>query len=186
MKLNAIQDLIKIADLLDKSGFVDDAREVDEIIRVAGTRISTLKDFQTILKDTFNEAIRNENYPTISEKSVQEIFHIVDAIIEEVDLMPPDSNSSGTRSSETLQTLSDPVIQTGEAVLNLTDDIKKLEQQMQSADEEEKKYLKLDYDNDVKSLEKLQQTVFGWKNGKRAEDQEQWQKLQEFFKQRGR
>lgn len=176
-----INKFIAIADKLDKANLHDDANDIDRIIRLASFKAKTLEEFVIVLKDTFAGAINNTSLPNINEASIPEIFSVIDTVAKAIDFTPTNVSDVNL-----IKNLEDPVIRTGEGIMALTDDIKKLEQAIVTTEESEKQQVEFDLRNDKKKLENLWNIANQWRDGKRAEDKENWQKLQELFKQRGR
>ncbi len=171
-----IEELIKLADILDAGGFYKEAEEIDTLVR----RVSTSGEFVQVLKDTFAEAVNNENLPTISDKSLQDIYTVIDAVTNKITFSSPYTE----RSMDIVQV--GEGTQVGEGMLSLMGDIAKFDEQIASATtDDERSTLEYDRNIDIENLEKLQQTAFEWKDGKRADDKQKWEELQQFFKQRG-
>ena len=178
MNKNTINDLIALADLLDSHGSHDEAGEIDSIVSSAAKRVSTIDGFIIMLKETLSEAVNNPGLPTISDKSVKEIFSIIDAIKEESYISTP--SSSGDASIESIHSMANYVTRIGEGILALTDDIKRLKQQIdQMSEDEERNEIIKDYEGDLKKLELLKEKAAGLNDVDKEE-------LQQFFDQRGR
>ena len=181
-----IQKLIKIADSLDDKGFIKEAEEIDQLIHMASITIKNMQGLLTVLKDTFAEAVNNPNLPSITKESLHDIFQVLDAAGKDINFPIP-YKQSPEQAYALIKQLGDKAYDIGTRIINLEDDIKKSEEALKGAtDENDHKQITREIEADKEKLRQFTIEILKWKTGKRPEDKVNWEKLQAFLKQRGR
>lgn len=164
-----LEELIMLSDIFDCGGFHKEAEEIDKIIKEAGPQSGAVIQFIDALKEKLKSVSAQEGFPTISDKSLPEIFSVIDNLVGKGTFlgykMSPDEYAQyKEEQAESLKVANH--------MLTLEDDIQKMQDEMkQTRDPEELNILNYNIQADMKELEELHQKVKQWQTGKRDEDQ---------------
>ncbi|KKN39491.1 hypothetical protein LCGC14_0742960 [marine sediment metagenome] len=179
---NMIEELIMLSDIFDFSGFNKEATQIDKIIKAAGPQSGAVTQFIDALKEKLKSVSAQEGFPTISDKSLPEIFSVIDNLVEkgtflEYKILPEEYAQYKEEQAESLKVASH--------MLTLEDDIQKMQDRIeQTLDPEELNTLNYNIKADMKELEELHQKVKQWQTGKRDEDQSLYAQFKERYNSR--
>ena len=94
-------DLIEIADMLDKKGLRKEADFVDSMIKVAADRTRAVQNFIDAIKIGFQNAAKEPKlFPNI-QKALPEIFKVIDTMSEHRSFVDPHITSDTVESLKT-------------------------------------------------------------------------------------
>lgn len=177
-----INSLIKIADKLDSNGFSKEADFIDAIIKKAAEHASCIYHFaEDLIKEFKDIAGQPTVLPTINDKSIHEILQVIDNVLKKGQYGVPNMNI------DLIKELESPRRRIGDGILALEDDIPKIQKEMaETTDPGEKRGLEMEYKKIQDSLKKLYEEVTKLKEGKRAEDKQNYEDLKAYLKSRGK
>lgn len=164
----AIEELIMLADILDSSGFSSGSSEIDQIIKNAGLKSGAVVQFIDALKKELKSVSVQEGFPTISYKSLPEIFSVIDNLADkggfiEYKMSPEKYQQYQAEQAEPLRI--------AHHMLAIEDDIQKAQDEIeQTRDYQALEGLEYDLQADINELEELRQKVEHWKTDKGSID----------------
>jgi transcription initiation factor IIE alpha subunit len=177
----SISELIMLADILDASGFIKEAEEIDGIIyKVSAVQPRNINDFVEDLKTALTTAAQSkEVFPNITENSIPEILKVIDVVLQHGQYFAPDI--SDTRLEETMDYSKVLVDQ----VLALTDNIKKVEFEMASEQNDAiKRQLLTELHKFSTDLSNLHKEIEKLRSSDKIEDKQKYDKFLNFYLER--
>ena len=173
-----LEELIMLADIFDAKGLRSEASALDSLIKMAGQSAQPVYDFVSDLKSSFaNAAQAQDVFPTINEKSVQEIFQIIDQQLDQ------GSYVSQGLSASTLEMIGERTFQLATGIAELERSVAELEQKVdETADYSKKQDLITDLSSDYQKLQALYDEVETLKKGQRVGDAEMYGKFLDYYR----
>jgi len=174
--------LIKIADVLDAAGFKKEADFVDKLTEETTRHNKVIYNFVENLVAAFKNIARQQNISSaINGKSLPAILQVINNTLEKKEY------DDHVLNMETLKQLEDPIRRIGDGVLALEDDMPKiLKDVSDSKNEMEKRNFEHEYQDAQKKLKNLYDRVQELKDGRRAQDIQQYEELKNYLKSRGK
>lgn len=171
-----INDLIKIADALDKIGLKQEASFVDLLIKNSAEQARVVQDFVDDLKKALQNVSSSPNIlPTINAQSLPEIIQVIDTLLGEKKYI----------SGHGINITQNPINELAEGILALEDDIKKIDLEISNTKEEnELKQLHREQENLKTKLKKLYNDATKIKFGRRSEDKKRYEQLKDIINKR--
>lgn len=164
-----INDLIKIADVLDNIGLREEADFADSIIKSAVERSRSVQNFIDQLKKAFqNISSSSKAFPNI-HKALPEILRIIELTSEYRSFVQPSIKDT------MLESMHDPINMLVENIVTLQDNIEDIEHEMkQKQNPNELNVLRMELQHYVKELKTQFDKVKQLKESARKEDAEKF------------
>lgn len=179
----ALSHLVKVANELDKSGFYSDADRLDTLIRIAtGERTRAVENFIQELKRIFTVVANSPQVPSINQENLEVILNVIDTLAGKGTFLDPSSSSS---TWEKIKEFDEGIIGFVEGLIELEESIKKLKDQLvREKDPTKRESINQEMEREHDRVVKLMEQVTHWKNGKRKDDTEKYNKFLELYGQR--
>jgi hypothetical protein len=165
-----LEELTMLADILDVGGLHKEAADIDIVIKsIAEPQSGAVNQFVDALKEELKSVSAQEGFPTISDKSLPEIFSVIDNLVGQGTFLGP--GMSPEKFQQYQEEQAEP-LRAAAHMLTLEDDIKKIKALIeQTQDPEKLKDLNMYLQADIRELDELRQKIKQWQTGERSEDQ---------------
>jgi len=179
-----IEQLVNIANALDNAGFHSHANAVDGlVIKLAGHVGRGAQNFIDDLKKGLERAaLSEETFPTISEKSLQDIYKVIDIVAEH----GRDYTGGTGPSASFFEAQKEGIMDFVDGAIELENSVRKVQDQLSKTTrpdeaEELNKILKEENDSYLKLLEEVHKK---FKEGNRPDDAAKYEKFRAILEQR--